>query len=84
VLRHYQYSIISEVNRILQSSNPPMERSEKMKDTGKLVRNFEDVVRGDVASVGGKNASLGEMISTLASKGVPVPPGFATTASMYW
>ena len=37
----------------------------------------------DVEIVGGKNASLGEMISNLASSGVKVPNGFATTASAY-
>ena len=37
----------------------------------------------DVAVVGGKNASLGEMISGLASSGVQVPGGFATTADAY-
>ncbi|HSN38623.1 MAG TPA: phosphoenolpyruvate synthase, partial [Burkholderiales bacterium] len=37
----------------------------------------------DVASVGGKNASLGEMISQLSSAGVRVPGGFATTAQAY-
>ena len=49
-----------------------------------LVRNFETLVRGDVNIVGGKNSSLGEMIGGLASKGVSVPPGFATTAETYW
>ncbi|HBZ70373.1 MAG TPA: phosphoenolpyruvate synthase [Deltaproteobacteria bacterium] len=44
---------------------------------------FESVGRGDVARVGGKNASLGEMISRLATEGVRVPPGFATTADAY-
>ena len=34
--------------------------------------------------VGGKNASLGEMVRSLGSKGVKVPPGFATTADAYW
>ncbi len=37
----------------------------------------------DVETVGGKNASLGEMISNLANLGVTVPGGFATTASAY-
>ncbi len=44
---------------------------------------FEDVGMGDVAIVGGKNASLGEMVRTLESRGVRVPPGFATTADAY-
>lgn len=38
---------------------------------------------GDVERVGGKNASLGEMISNLAKLGVSVPGGFATTADAY-
>ncbi|KAK8106541.1 hypothetical protein PG999_009900 [Apiospora kogelbergensis] len=49
-----------------------------------LVRHFETLSRGDVALVGGKNSSLGEMIQSLAVKGVPVPDGFATTTQMYW
>ena len=44
---------------------------------------FQDVGSDDVSSVGGKNASLGEMLQELESKGVPVPDGFATTASAY-
>jgi len=38
----------------------------------------------DVAQVGGKNASLGEMIQHLGQHGVPVPSGFAITADGYW
>jgi pyruvate, water dikinase len=45
---------------------------------------FEDVGRQDLPLVGGKNASLGEMIRNLTGKGVSVPPGFATTAQAYW
>ncbi len=44
---------------------------------------FENLRNVDVASVGGKNASLGEMISQLSAKGVRVPTGFATTADAY-
>ncbi|WP_026180117.1 phosphoenolpyruvate synthase [Hahella ganghwensis] len=44
---------------------------------------FEHLGMGDVERVGGKNASLGEMISNLASAGVTVPTGFATTAHAY-
>ena len=44
---------------------------------------FENLRMTDVESVGGKNASLGEMISQLTEKGVRVPGGFATTASAY-
>ena len=45
-----------------------------------LVAPFEHLRMTDVESVGGKNASLGEMISQLAASGVRVPGGFATTA----
>ena len=45
---------------------------------------FEDVGRADVALVGGKTSSLGEMIRTLGPKGIHVPPGFATTSEAYW
>ena len=41
---------------------------------------FEDLSRADVARVGGKNASLGEMVRNLGKNGVQVPAGFATTA----
>jgi pyruvate,water dikinase len=41
---------------------------------------FENLRNTDVGSVGGKNASLGEMISQLHKKGIRVPTGFATTA----
>ena len=44
---------------------------------------FDEVARGDVALVGGKNASLGEMTAALAAKGIRVPPGFATTAAAF-
>ncbi|NJM35036.1 MAG: phosphoenolpyruvate synthase [Rhodomicrobium sp.] len=45
---------------------------------------FEALGRNDVPRVGGKNASLGEMVRNLSGKGVSVPPGFATTADAYW
>jgi pyruvate, water dikinase len=44
---------------------------------------FENLRMTDVESVGGKNASLGEMISQLAGVGVRVPGGFATTAQAF-
>jgi pyruvate, water dikinase len=48
-----------------------------------LVIPFERLRMTDVEVVGGKNASLGEMISQLASAGIRVPGGFATTAAAY-
>ena len=44
---------------------------------------FESLGIADIPEVGGKNASLGEMISNLSSSGVQVPGGFATTAHAY-
>ena len=48
-----------------------------------LVAPFEHLRMTDVETVGGKNASLGEMISQLAASGVRVPGGFATTAHAF-
>ena len=44
---------------------------------------FEELRRADVPRVGGKNASLGEMVANLSKQGVKVPPGFAVTADAY-
>ena len=44
---------------------------------------FDEIGMADVPRVGGKNASLGELIRTLQSRGVRVPDGFATTAAAY-
>jgi pyruvate,water dikinase len=49
----------------------------------KFVKWFEEIGAKDVALVGGKNASLGEMIRNLGSKGVNVPSGFAITVEGY-
>ena len=49
----------------------------------KLVVGLDEVGNGDVAVVGGKNASLGEMINGLSAAGVKVPGGFATTAEAF-
>ncbi|HEV2355675.1 MAG TPA: phosphoenolpyruvate synthase [Puia sp.] len=48
-----------------------------------FIRKFRDIRLTDVAVVGGKNASLGEMFSQLAAAGVRVPDGFATTADAF-
>ena len=48
-----------------------------------LVKTFDQIGIEDVPSVGGKNASLGEMYRELASQGVRVPDGFAVTAAAY-
>src|SRR5437763_13598002 len=48
-----------------------------------LVLRFDQLSSKDAGSVGGKNASLGEMIRALKKKGVRVPDGFATTADAF-
>ncbi len=58
-----------------ESFQPPKEQA--------LVLWFEEVGIADIPLVGGKNASLGEMIQQLTPKGVSVPTGFATTAYAY-
>jgi len=46
--------------------------------------NFSEIRMTDVAKVGGKNASLGELFNALAAKGVGVLDGFAITTNAYW
>jgi pyruvate, water dikinase len=48
-----------------------------------FIRWLEDIGAGDTGSVGGKNASLGEMVRNLGPYGITVPPGFAITADAY-
>lgn len=50
----------------------------------KYIRTFSEIRMSDVAEVGGKNASLGEMYSQLEDAGTRVPNGFATTAAAFW
>jgi pyruvate,water dikinase len=49
----------------------------------KYVVNFDRLGMGDIERVGGKNASLGEMIGQLSQAGIRVPRGFATTADAF-
>lgn len=50
----------------------------------KYIRFFNEISLSDIAQVGGKNASLGEMVKHLAPKGLHLPNGFATTAQAYY
>ncbi|MFQ5690580.1 MAG: phosphoenolpyruvate synthase [Gemmatimonadota bacterium] len=50
----------------------------------RYIRWFSEIGAGDLEQVGGKNASLGEMIRTLGDQGITVPDGFAVTAEAYW
>ncbi|MFN3544515.1 MAG: phosphoenolpyruvate synthase [Thiobacillus sp.] len=49
-----------------------------------LIVPLDSLSMADVPRVGGKNASLGEMIRNLSGAGVKVPGGFATTAQAFW
>ncbi len=65
-------------------SNPQVAGVHQAPNSGAAyVVSFENLRMTDVESVGGKNASLGEMISQLAHAGVRVPGGFATTAQAF-
>lgn len=48
------------------------------------IKYFEEIGLADVPLVGGKNASLGEMINNLAMQDIQIPTGFAITAHAYW
>ncbi|MFA5233479.1 MAG: phosphoenolpyruvate synthase [Sulfurimonas sp.] len=50
----------------------------------RYIRFFNELNINDVPTVGGKNASLGEMYQKLTPKGVNIPNGFATTSDAYW
>jgi pyruvate,water dikinase len=52
-------------------------------NAARYTKTFEELDTGDVAIVGGKNASLGQMTQHLRDAGVRVPEGFATTAQAY-
>ena len=52
-------------------------------DVSEFIRWFSDISLADVPSVGGKNASLGELYRELLTAGVRVPNGFAITANGY-
>ena len=47
------------------------------------IRWFDEIGIGDVPSVGGRNASLGEMVKAITARGVRVPGGFAITAEAF-
>ena len=48
-----------------------------------LIKKLDEITLANLPEVGGKNASLGEMITGLKNEGIPVPEGFATTAFAY-
>lgn len=56
----------------------------KETSTMKFIKFFEEISLQDINLVGGKNASLGEMVQNLGSQGITIPSGFAVTADAYW
>src|SRR6267154_1131766 len=85
---------VSNVEYLLSSDNYLMfsvNRKKKRKLWNLLMSSKKSSIRWfstlgikDVPIVGGKNASLGEMLRSLTSKGIKVPDGFATTSQAYW
>ena len=51
---------------------------------GNLTLDFGQIGMGDIARVGGKNASLGQLFNALKPQGVGVVDGFAVTSEAYW
>ncbi len=49
-----------------------------------FIKEFKDITLADLPLVGGKTASLGQMIQDLSSQGIRIPDGFAITADAYW
>jgi pyruvate, water dikinase len=49
-----------------------------------FIKFFDELTINDTPAVGGKNSSLGEMMSKLSPKGIKIPGGFATTSEAYW
>ena len=54
-----------------------------MQSVDRYIRWFRDIKLSDIAQVGGKTASLGELYNELGGEGVRVPNGFALTADAY-
>ncbi|MCK4587085.1 MAG: phosphoenolpyruvate synthase, partial [Gammaproteobacteria bacterium] len=54
-----------------------------MQTSSKYIRWFNEITIDDISLVGGKNASLGEMVRELTPQGINIPNGFAITADAY-
>jgi pyruvate, water dikinase len=70
----------------MSTSTPRVSQNQvpETRDREHLILFFEEIGIRDIAKVGGKNASLGEMIRELSEGGVKVPNGFAITAQAYY
>ena len=69
---------------VLSGGKPALSLSEVGGNLNRYCRRFEEVGANDVALVGGKNASLGELTNALSGSGIRVPQGFASTSAAYW
>lgn len=78
------YRIILACSSILLLTHYQCAYSTEGTQSMKYIQWFKDIRMKDVPSVGGKNASLGEMFSQLSAKGILIPDGFAVTADGYW
>jgi len=74
--------VFIHINVQSEQNEPPKELTTTL--LTEYIKPFEDVYLTDVALVGGKNASLGQMINELSNKGIRVPNGFAITIHAYW
>ena len=70
--------------KTLENLNRLVAPEDEVPTSRPLIKRFDELGIEDIPLVGGKNASLGEMRRALSAKGVPVPDGFATTATAYW
>src|SRR6516165_11380693 len=61
-----------------------LERRPSSQKTSSYIKWFREIGITDVSIVGGKTASLGEMLRELIPKGIKVPDGFAITVAGYW
>src|SRR6185503_9281250 len=71
------------VRNVLDGGAGTVPASDPGPQSGSCIRWFDDISLDDVAVVGGKTASLGELYRELGAAGVRVPRGFAVTADAY-
>ena len=78
--------VVSGLVNALPNGRQPLSQRTHMptQPTAPWIRWFSETSIADIPLVGGKNASLGEMVRELASRGVRVPNGFSITAAAYW
>ena len=79
--------MIDKINKFLSGDKSSSKKNNKkgsMNKEDKNVITLLEATSDDVNLVGGKNASLGEMITELTPKGINVPGGFAVTSTGYW